>query len=90
MRNNDPKTPLLALLRQLSPEQREQLAADAGTRVDYLYQLASCVRKRCGTKLGLNIEAATKLMAERTLLTTTPTQVITIAELAVMCDCQPE
>lgn len=90
MRTNDPKTPLLALLRQLTAEQREQFAEDCGTRVDYLYQLAGCIRKQCRTKLAMKIEAATRLMAERTLLTTDPTPVITVAELATMCDCQPE
>ncbi len=87
MRTNEPKTPLLALLRQLTPEQREQLADDAGTRVDYLYALGSCTRKSCKAKLAAAIEQATRLMAERTKKTEVPTAVITVAELGSMCDC---
>lgn len=87
MRTNEPKTPLLALLRQLSPEQREQLAADAGTRVDYLYALGSCTRKSCKAKLAADIEKASRLMAERTKKSETPTAVITVVELGSMCEC---
>lgn len=87
MRTNPPKTPLLALLRQLTEDQRTQLAQDAGTRVDYLYALASCTRKSCKAKLAAGIEQATRLMAERTKKTDTPTAVITVAELGSMCEC---
>jgi hypothetical protein len=83
MRTNEPKTPLLALLRLLTAEQREQLAKDAGTRVDYLYALGSCTRKSCKAALAARIEAATRKMA----LVTTITPVITVAELGAMCDC---
>lgn len=82
MRTNEPKTPLLALLRALSPEQREQFAIDAETPVSYLYSLASCTRKQCKINKAVKIEAATKLMRQRTK--TTP--VITVAELGTMCD----
>lgn len=87
MRTNEPKTPLLALLRQLTPEQREQLAADAETRVDYLYALASCTRKSCKAALASRIEKATEAMAKRTAKTDSPTAVITVAQLGTMCDC---
>lgn len=85
MRTNEPKTPLLALLRQLTPEQREQLAADAGTRVDYLYALGSCTRKQCKAHKAALIEAATKKMRERTR---GKTPVITVSELGTMCSCE--
>lgn len=87
MRTNEPKTPLLALLRQLTPEQREQLAADAETRVDYLYALGSCTRKSCKAALAARIQKATEMMAARTAKSETPTAAITVAELGSMCDC---
>ena len=82
MRKNEPKTPLLALLRQLTDEQREQLAADAGTSVSYLYSLASCQRTSCGTALALQIEKATERMCDRT---GGQTAVVTVRELGTMC-----
>lgn len=82
MRKNDPKTPLLALMRVLTDEQRKQLAEDAATSVSYLYSLASCQRAACGSALAQRIERATMKMSERTLGLT---PVVTMAELATMC-----
>ncbi len=82
MRKNEPKTPLLALLRQLTDEQRQQLADDAVTSVSYLYSLASCQRDNCGAGLALQIEKATEKMCERT---GGVTAIVTMRELATMC-----
>ena len=87
MRTNEPKTPLLALLRMLDADQRLQLAADAEVRLDYLYKLAGCDRKRCNADMASRIEAATRKMATRTARTKVPTKVITVAELGTMCQC---
>lgn len=82
MRTNEPKTPLLALLRMLTPEERWQLAFDAGTTVSYLYSLAGCTRKQCRADKAVKIEEATRLMrkAKRG-----KTPIITVTELATMC-----
>lgn len=82
MRKNIPKTPLLGLLRSLTPAQREQLARDAGTSVSYLYSLGSCQRSTCGSSLALQIEKASGQMAERTAGLT---PVVTMGEMATMC-----
>ena len=82
MRKNDPKTPLLALMRKLTPEQRVQLADDAGTSVSYLYSLGSCQRDACGAGLALQIEKASEKMCERT---GGETPIVTMRELATMC-----
>lgn len=84
MRTNEPKTPLLALLRMLTPEQREQFGEDCETNVTYLYQLATCTRKQCKADKAVLIEAASKKMRERTR---GKTPVITVVELATMCQC---
>jgi hypothetical protein len=84
MRTNEPKTKLLALLRALSPEQREQLAQDCETRVSYLYSLAGCIRKQCKADKAAKIEAATRKMNQRTK---GKTPVITVTELGTMCQC---
>lgn len=82
MRKNDPKTPLLALMRSLTPAQRQQLADDAGTSVSYLYSLGSCQRGTCGSGLALQIEKASEAMHERT---GGATAVVSMRELATMC-----
>lgn len=82
MRKNIPKTPLLALLRSLAPEQRERLAKDADTSVSYLYSLASCQRSTCGSALALQIEKASEKMCERT---GGKTSIVTMSEMATMC-----
>lgn len=85
MRKNEPKTPLLALLRQMTGEQREQFAKDAGTPVSYLYSLASCQRAACSAALALDIENASRLMAERTAGSEGATPIVTMQTLATMC-----
>lgn len=82
MRKNDPTTPLLALLRSLTDEQRETLAKNAGTTVSYLYSLATCQRASCRTKLAIKIEEAAKLMHQETLGVS---PIVTMQELATMC-----
>ena len=84
MRTNTPRTPLLALLRSLTAEQRAQLALDAETKVSYLYSLASCqrgARQCCSAALALRIEQATIKMNEAT----GETIIVTQTELATMC-----
>lgn len=60
-------TPLLALLRQAAPEQRDRLATLAGTSVNYLYQLAVCSRgTRLTADLAFRIEDATRAVHKET------------------------
>lgn len=82
MRKNEPKTPLLALMRSLTPEQRTKLALDAGSSVSYLYALGSCQRDTCSSALALRIEKASERMCERT---GGLTPIVTMRELATMC-----
>lgn len=85
MRKNTPKTPLLALMRSLTPAQRTTLASDAGTSVSYLYSLGSCQRGTCGSGLALQIEKASERMCEST---GGATPIVTMRELATMCPVQ--
>jgi hypothetical protein len=82
MRKNEPKTPLLALLRSLTEAQRLQLAEDASTSVSYLYALGSCQRSACGATLAMQIEKATEKMCERT---GGATAIVNMRDLATMC-----
>lgn len=82
MRKNIPKTPLLALMRSLTPAQRQQLAEDANTSVSYLYSLGSCQRGTCGAGLALQIEKASERMCERT---GGATAIVNMRDLATMC-----
>lgn len=82
MRKNEPKTPLLALMRALTPDQRAQLAEESGTSVSYLYSLGSCQRDTCGSGLALQIEKASERMCVRT---GGLTPIVTMKELATMC-----
>lgn len=82
MRKTPPKTPLLALLRALTDEQRATFASDAGTSVSYLYSLASCQRQSAGSGLALSIERASGAMHLRTQ---GETPVVTMRDLATMC-----
>lgn len=85
MRKNDPKTPLLALLRALTPDQRQELADEAGTSVSYLYALGSCQRGACGSVLASGIERASRTMHKQTK---GETPVVTVEQLATMCSGQ--
>ncbi len=81
MRNNEPKTPLLALLRALeNDERRDEFAQLAGTSRLYLYQLASCKRKSCRTDLAMRIAAASETVAKKY-----GTPAIDVATLGTMC-----
>ena len=82
MRKSTPKTPLLALLRMLTDEQREALAADAGTKVSYLYSLASCQRRSCGSTLALAIEQASERLSKSNK---GRTPVVCMQQMATMC-----
>ena len=78
-------TPLAALLRQLTQEQRCRLAADCGTSLGYLRQLAGCHSVNPSVKLALKIEAAT-----RKLNRLHRTRIVTAHDLAAMCSVEGE
>ena len=80
MRKSLPKTPLLQILRDMSPDQRDEFALVAGTTVSYLYQLAGCNRKSCRATLTKGIADASVLMASKY-----GTPVISMDSLATMC-----
>jgi hypothetical protein len=81
-RRTDPKTPLLALLRELeSDERREEFAALAGTSVSYAYQLATCSRGACRSRLAKGLADASVAMHKRY-----GTSVVTMEQLASMCE----
>lgn len=82
MRKSTPKTPLLALLRLLTDEQRTAFAADAGTTVSYLYALAGCQRQSAGSTLALAIESASKRLNKASR---GKTPVVCMQQLATMC-----
>lgn len=82
MRKSTPKTPLLALLRLLTDEQRTAFATDAGTTVSYLYALAGCQRQSAGSTLALAIESASKRLNKASR---GKTPVVCMQQLATMC-----
>lgn len=82
MRKNEPQTPLLALLRSLTPEQRATFAKNAGTEVSYLYALAGCQRGACRSTLAMNIHKASELMHTETKGVS---PIVTMQQLATMC-----
>lgn len=64
---HETNTPLLALLRSATPDQRQRLADLAGTSVNYLYQLASGSRgSRLTVTLAFKIEDATRTLRAET------------------------
>jgi hypothetical protein len=73
------KTPLLLLLREMSPAERETFATWAGTTASYLYQLAA--GRSCRIGLALGIEKASARMHKRT---GGRTPVVTMVQLAAM------
>lgn len=80
-RHNQPKTPLLAVLRQLATDdKRDEFAGLAGTSRLYLYQLAICSRRSCRTDLANRIADASLVMHEKY-----GTPVLTTEELGSMC-----
>lgn len=85
MRTNEPKTPLLALMRALTPDERQWLADHAGTSVTYLYALATCARGACRTPLALKIvEGVALIRAARRVKKEVPE--LTMEMLATMCE----
>lgn len=76
-----PKTPLLAVLRQLqTDERRGEFAALAGTSTTYLYQLAGCHRGSCRIHLAKAIVDAAAQMHRLY-----GSDLITMDDLATMC-----
>ena len=75
-------TPLLTWLREASSEQRERLAAIAGTSVNYLYLLATCERKNPAAKLALAIEDGTRQLHEES---GAKLPIVTVRTMATMC-----
>lgn len=71
-------TPLAAWMRNASPEQRERLAALAGTTVNYLWQIATC-RRMPNAALALGIEDGTRAMRTKKL------PIVTVRDIATMC-----
>ena len=80
-RKNTPRTPLLAVLRQLeTDDKRDEFATLADTSRLYLYQLSICSRKSCRADLAKRIADASVVMAEKY-----GTQVLTLDGLSTMC-----
>ena len=80
-RKNTPRTPLLAVLRQLeTDDKRDEFAGLAGTSRLYLYQLSICSRRSCRADLAKRIADASEVMHERY-----GTQVLTLEGLSTMC-----
>ena len=86
-RRNHPKTPLLAVLRQLATDdKRDEFATRAGTSRLYLYQLSICSRRSCRTDLAKRIADASVVMHEKY-----GTQVLTLEVICSMCaECSTE
>ena len=80
-RRNQPKTPLLALLRELgTDDKRNEFATMAGTSRLYLYQLSICSRRSCRADLAKRIADASEAMGKKY-----GTRVLTQDILATMC-----
>ena len=80
-RKNQPKTPLLAVLRQLeTDDKRDEFATLAGTSRLYLYQLSICSRRSCRADLAKRIADASVVMAKKY-----GTQVLTLEIICSMC-----
>lgn len=86
-RKNSPRTPLLAVLRQLeTDDKRDEFATLAGTSRLYLYQLSICSRRSCRADLAKRIADASVVMAKKY-----GTQVLTLEVICSMCaECSTE
>ena len=86
-RKNQPRTPLLAVLRQLeTDDKRDEFARLAGTSRLYLYQLSICSRRSCRADLAKRIADGSVVMHEKY-----GTQVLTLDVLCSMCaECSTE
>lgn len=82
---NENVTCLLALLRECTPEERDRLAALAGTKVNYLYGLATCRRGAPNVRLAVGIEDASRTLNKETK---GRTRIVTSRDLASMCSLQ--
>lgn len=81
MDTKDCRTPLLAVLRQLGNDDRRKEFADlANTKVNYLYQLASCKRASCSAAKALAISAASVAMSAQY-----GSDLLTVGQIATMC-----
>ncbi len=78
-------TTLLALLRECTPEQREYIAQQSGTSVNYLYALATCARGVPRADLAVGIEDASRRL---NLDSEGLTRIVTVRDLAAMCSVQ--
>lgn len=81
-RNAGLNTPLMQLLRICSPDQRQWLAEQAGTNVNYLYAIAGCHRQKISVQLAVAIEEASQ---ELHGTTGGKTPVVTCQQIASMC-----
>lgn len=80
-RTNAPKTPLLDLLRKLETDaRRDEFARLAGSKTSYLYQLASCNRGACRSRLAKGIADASVKMHKKY-----GTPILTMDILAMQC-----
>ena len=80
-RKNQPRTPLLAVLRQLATDdKRDEFAALADTSRLYLYQLSICSRRSCRADLAKRIADASVVMHEKY-----GTQVLSPEVICSMC-----
>ena len=86
-RNTGIETPMLALLRQCTPEQRDWLAKEAQTDVNYLYAIAGCHRKKISVQLACRIEDASKRLnaASQRAGEYPAKQIVTARQLSTMC-----
>ena len=81
-RNTGLDTPMLALLRQCTAEQREQLAQAVPTSVNYLYAIAGCHRKKISVQMACAIEQGTRTLHAQTK---GATPIVTALQIATMC-----
>jgi len=79
-----PDTILSRWLREATPDERDELAAAAGTTTNYLYQLAGCSRGKRGPSalFAAQIEAKAAEMHART---NARLPLLPVIELATMC-----
>ncbi len=77
-----PITPLLSALRKMTVEEQHQMATLAGTKRNYLYQLATCSRNSPKIKLAKAIADASVVLHVQTLGRTPK---LTMEQLASMC-----
>jgi hypothetical protein len=81
-RNTGLDTPMLALLRKCTDEQRQQLAKAVPTSVNYLYAIAGCHRKKISVQMACAIETATRTLHAQTK---GETPIVTALQIATMC-----